>query len=122
MQPNKGKDPDLNYDPSPSIAAGKITTCMVLRYPEMQQHMLAIFARAGENRGREESRKHGPIRTGLRQAMRKRDGCLFGEVAGVVGLFHAIGICEFLHTLGVIIIGAITATPCRLRRWHWISW
>lgn len=55
---------DLNHDPSPSIAAGENIARMVLQHPEMQQHMLAIFARAGENSGREESRKHGPIRSG----------------------------------------------------------
>jgi hypothetical protein len=93
---------------------------MVLRHPEMQQHMSAMFACAGGNEEEEESRKHGPIRSGLdgidgvRLALRKRDGCLFGEVTGVVGLFDAIGICEFLHTLSVIIIGTVTATPCRL--------
>jgi hypothetical protein len=48
--------------------------------------------------------------------LRKRDGCLFGEIAGVVGLFYAIGIRAFLHPLGVIVIGTITATPCCLAK------
>jgi hypothetical protein len=41
---------------------------------------------------------------------------LLGEVAGVVGLLSAIGICAFLHTLRIIIISAITATPSCLGR------
>lgn len=40
---------------------------------------------------------------------RARDS--FGEIAGIIGLLPAIGIGAFLHTLGVIIISAITATP-----------
>lgn len=36
---------------------------------------------------------------------------LFGEVTRVVGLLSAIGIGALLHTLRVIIISAITATP-----------
>lgn len=70
------------------------------------------------------SRKHGPIPSGLdgrdqagpQPELRKRDGCLFGEIAGVVGLFYAIGIRAFLHPFGVIVIGTITATPCRLAK------
>ncbi len=48
--------------------------------------------------------------------MRKRDRCLFGEITGVVGLFYAIGIRAFLHPFGIIVIGTITATPCRLAK------
>jgi hypothetical protein len=41
---------------------------------------------------------------------------LSGEIAGVVGvrLLFAIGSSPFLHALRVIIISAITATPCGL--------
>lgn len=41
-------------------------------------------------------------------------GRLFEKVAWVVGLFSAICIGSLFHTLGVIIIGAVTATPCCL--------
>lgn len=40
----------------------------------------------------------------------------FGEIAGVIGLLPAIGIGAFLHALRVIIISAITATPCCLEQ------
>lgn len=41
---------------------------------------------------------------------------LEGQPAGIVRLFPAIGICEFLHTLSVVVVGAVSTTPCGLQR------
>lgn len=45
---------------------------------------------------------------------RRAEGGLSGEIAGVVGLFSAIGSGALLHALRIVIISAITATPCCL--------
>lgn len=38
----------------------------------------------------------------------------FDEILRVVRLLHSIGIRPLLHTLSIVIISAITATPCCL--------
>lgn len=38
----------------------------------------------------------------------------FDEILRIIRLLHSIGIRPLLHTLSVIIIGTITATPCCL--------
>lgn len=40
----------------------------------------------------------------------------FDEVLRIVGLLHSISIRPLLHTLGVVVISAVTATPCGLAK------
>jgi len=47
---------------------------------------------------------------------RKKKGDSFNEVLRIIRLLHSISIRPLLHTLGVIVISAVTATPCSLGR------
>jgi hypothetical protein len=44
----------------------------------------------------------------------KPDGYSFDEVLRIIGLLGSISVRSLLHTLGVVIISAVTATPCSL--------
>jgi hypothetical protein len=117
----RGRTQILQSDPSPPNSGGgkRFDACMVPGIRRCTRHMLARRQRWKRKPresnsdlvwSRREETEVVVFRWTIAQAR-----YLFGEVTRVVGLFSAIGICEFLHTLGVIIIGAVTATPCRLR-------
>jgi hypothetical protein len=46
----------------------------------------------------------------------KPNGYSFDEVLRIIGLLGSIGVRSLLHTLGVVIISAVTATPSSLER------
>jgi hypothetical protein len=46
----------------------------------------------------------------------KPNGYSFDEVLRIIGLLGSISVRSLLHTLGVVIISAITATPSSLER------
>jgi hypothetical protein len=49
--------------------------------------------------------------TGLREK-----GNSFDEVLRIIRLLHSISIRPLLHTFGVIVVSAVSATPCGLER------